>query len=66
MIKPFQILETRQEQDGTTGVLFSVSRTDSINANTSGTQTMTAYMTIPDGCNVDEYLFQELSKQGWF
>jgi len=66
MIKPFKIIHTRKEPDGGTGVIFEVSRTDAKAANTSSTLTMQTYMLVPDGEDIDAFLFEKLSKAGWF
>jgi hypothetical protein len=66
MIKPYKILQTRTEVDGTIGVIYSVSQTTSQSATVSDEKTMQAYMVIPEGWDIDEYLFEQLSKAGWF
>jgi hypothetical protein len=66
MIKPFKVIQTRAEADGTTGVIYEVSQVTSLTATASTEKTMQAYMSIPQGRDVDEYLFEQLSKAGWF
>ncbi len=66
MIKPFKIIHTRKEEDGGTGVIFEVSKVVGTGANTSTLETMQTYMLVPDGQDVDAYLFEQLSKAGWF
>lgn len=66
MIKPFKILETRTEADGAVGVIYEVSRTVRTGPGKTSTTSMRAYMQIPDGKDADQYLFEELSKVGWF
>jgi hypothetical protein len=66
MIKQFKILESRTEADGTTGVIYQVWRVTSTGLGTTETKSLTGYMQVPDGIAPDEYLFQELSKVGWF
>ncbi len=66
MIKPFKIIQTRKEEDGGTGVIFEVSKVVGKAANTSTMTTMQTYMLVPEGQDVDAYLFEKLSKAGWF
>ena len=66
MIKPFKVIQTRPEADGTTGAIYEVWRYTSLTATKSEEQRMRAYMSIPQGRDVDEYLFEQLSQAGWF
>jgi len=66
MIKPFQILQSRTEADGTTGVIVKVWKVTAVSMNTTKTEGMQCYMQIPAGQNADEYLFDQFSKAGWF
>lgn len=66
MIKPFKILQTRIEDDGETGVIYEVSKVTSISSSRTKTESLQAYMTIPKGQDADAYLFEQLSKSGWF
>jgi hypothetical protein len=66
MIKPFKVIETRAEADGSTGVIYEVSKVTSISSSRTKTDRLQAYMTIPEGADVDAYLFEQLSKAGWF
>ena len=66
MIKPFKVLETRIEQDGATGVLYEVWKVTSDGATRSSEERMRAYMHIPIGEDIDNFLFAQLSKAGWF
>ncbi len=65
MIKPFKVLETRLEKDGTTGVIFEVSKVISAQLGKSKTTTMTSYINVSQGVDIDQFLFDELSKAGW-
>lgn len=66
MIKPFKVIQARTEADGTTGVIYEVWRNWALTANRSREQRLRAYMSIPQGQDVDEYLFEQLSQAGWF
>jgi len=66
MIKPFKIIEVRTEADGSLGVRYEVWKISSESATRSTEHRMQAYMTVPDNRNVDDYLFEQLSKAGWF
>lgn len=66
MIKPFKVVQTRIEADGSTGVIYEVSKVTSISSSRTKTERLQAYMTIPPGQDVDAYLFDQLSKAGWF
>jgi len=66
MIKPFKIIETRTEVDGAIGVIYEVSQS-AINENKAiTTKTMNGYISVPQGRNVDAYVFEQLSMAGWF
>lgn len=65
MIKPFTILSTRSEPDGGTGVFFEVSRTRYINEQVTETDTMRSYISVPEGEDVDTYLYNNLHEMGW-
>lgn len=66
MIKPFKVLEVRVEPDGGRGVLYEVWKFDVTSANTNVERRMQAYMSVPAGEDIDDYLFRALSKGGWF
>lgn len=66
MIKPFKVIDVRTEADGAIGVIYEVWKVTSIGPGLTDTRALTAYMQIPEGTDIDEYLFQELSKAGWF
>lgn len=66
MIKPFKVVETRVEADGSTGVIYEVSKVTSISSGRTKTERLQAYMTIPKGQDIDAYLFKQLSQAGWF
>ncbi len=65
MIKPFKVLETRLEKDGTTGVIFEVSKVLLSRFGKANTTTMTSYINVAQGVDIDQFLFDELSKAGW-
>lgn len=65
MIKPFKIINTRQEHDGGTGVFFEVSKVKQISENETQTSSLSSYITVPADEDIDAYLFEQLSKTGW-
>ena len=65
MIKPYEILSTRDEQDGSKTVFFEVSKTTMLNPSTASTEKMQTSIVIPPDVDVDEYLFADLQKSGW-
>ena len=66
MIKPFEILETRTEADGSTGVMVKVQKVTAVTTRLTTTNGMVCYMQVPVGRDVDLYLFEEFSKAGSF
>lgn len=66
MIKPYQIVDTRIEDDGETGVLYRVQRCNVLGDSKVEVKRMEGYMSVPVGADVDQFLFDELSKAGWF
>ena len=66
MIKPFQIVDTRIEDDGETGVIYRVQRCNVLGENRTEVNRMEGYMSVPIGADIDQLLFDELSKAGWF
>lgn len=66
MIKPFKILETREEHDGDTGVTYVVQRTSFIDQARTEEVIMQGYMSVPKGADIDQFMFDELRKAGWF
>lgn len=66
MIKPFQITSTRTEDDGETGVIYLVQRCKVLATSKTEVTRMEGYMSVPIGADVDQFLFDELSKAGWF
>ncbi|CAB4122423.1 hypothetical protein UFOVP33_5 [uncultured Caudovirales phage] len=65
MIKPFKVLETRTEPDGSTGVIYEVTRVESTAPNRTKTLKMSTYMSVPKDQDVDQFLFEKLSAAGW-
>lgn len=63
MIKPFEILSTRPEPDGT-GVMYRVSKT-SMEDGAQVTKTIESYMLVPAGCDLDREVFSHLKASGW-
>ena len=65
MIKPFKILQTRTEQDGSTGVIFEVFKSQVSEDRTASGRLMRTYISVPEGEDVDQYLFNFLDQGGW-
>lgn len=65
MIKPFTILSTRVEADGTLGVQYKVQMRQQISPTEMHTKTLESYMSCPKDADVDAYVFEQLSKAGW-
>lgn len=63
MIKPFQIKLTREEPGGT-GVIYSVSKRE-VNGNKETVKTIESYVLVPEGLDVDAYVFNFLKQSGW-
>lgn len=65
IIKPFQILRTREEPGGTTGVFFQAEKVEipePLKRRRLGVQ---AYISVPVGMDVDTAVFQHLQNSGW-
>lgn len=62
-IKPFKILSTREEPDGT-GVLFEISKS-SVEGQKIQIDTIESYVLVPPLNDVDTYLFNYLLDTGW-
>jgi len=65
IVKPFKILNTREEPDGGQGVDFEVIKAEYVDELHTKTIKMTSYVSIPAGENIDNYLFTYLSEGGW-
>ena len=66
MIKPFKILDTRTEADGSTGVIVEVWQVTAMADGKVKKNGMRCHMQIPQGQDVDAYLFDQFSQAGWF
>ena len=65
MIKPFEIIETVTEPSGDIGVHFKVVKGVVINDHKTQIMTLTAYLAVPAGDNIDDALFSFLDAGGW-
>jgi hypothetical protein len=65
MIKPFKITSTRQEPDGGTTVFFTVSKVQQISETLSESKSLQTAILVPQGQDIDQYLFDDLTKSGW-
>lgn len=63
MLKPFEIKQTRPEEGGT-GVIYSVSKRE-VAADRETVKTIETYLLVPDGNNIDVYVFEHLRRSGW-
>lgn len=66
MIKPFQIVTTRLEDDGEIGVVYLVQKCTVVRTGRTEVTRMEGYMSVPKGEDIDQFVFDELSKAGWF
>ena len=66
VVKPFKILNVRVEQEGNHGVDVEVSKSTYINEELTKTVKMTTYVSVPKDDDIDNFLFNYLSKGGWF
>jgi len=65
IVKPFTVLDTKEETDGSQGVTFAITKTQFIDDATNKTIKMTTYVSIPEGEDVNTFLFTYLSEGGW-
>jgi hypothetical protein len=69
MIKPFTILKTNIEVDGTTTIFFTVSKTSLIDYEGElrpVTDSLETAINAPaDTQDIDKFLYQHLTKTGW-
>ena len=67
IVKPFKVLDVKEELDGGQGVNFEVSKTEYTDEDktTTRTVTMNSYISVPNGEDVDTYLFNYLNAGGW-
>jgi len=65
MIKPFTILEVRDEVDGGKTVFFRVSKVEQITESRKTTKTMTTATHVDAGQDIDAHVFNILSESGW-
>lgn len=66
MIKPFTILSTRVEADGTLGVFYRVQYREYVSASLIRTKTLESYLTMPQGEDVGAFVYEHLKEAGWF
>jgi hypothetical protein len=66
VVKPFKILATRIEDDGETGVVYAVQKASFVKKGKTDIKKLEGYMSVPIGEDVDQFVFNELSKVGWF
>lgn len=65
MIKPFTIINTRAEPDGTLGVFYRAQCREQVSPTIMRTKTVEGYMNMPKGEDVDAFVFAQLKKGGW-
>jgi hypothetical protein len=65
MIKPFKITSIRHEPDGGTTVFFTISKVQQLTDTLSSAKTLETAILVPQGQDIDQYLFDDLTKSGW-
>ena len=65
MIKPFKIINITELEDGTRRVEYSVKKSERTECGVRIHELKSVVFASPD-VDVDDYLFGELKKQGWF
>jgi len=65
MIKPFKITSLRHEPDGGTTVFFTVTRVQQISETLSESKSLETAILVPQGEDIDQYIFDDLTKSGW-
>lgn len=65
IIKPFKIMNTREEPGGSTGVFFEAEKVEipePLKRRRLGVQ---SYISVPAGMDVDQAVFEHLQNSGW-
>lgn len=65
VIKPFTILSTRPEQNGSTGVFYESMITEVVDETHRNTRGVRSYISVPAGEDIDTYVFNFLQDSGW-
>ena len=66
MIKPFKILKTEHvDTDGVTNVHYEVTKTSRNSDKGFTTNKMQTMISVPDGQDIDMYIFKALEASGW-
>jgi len=65
MIKPFKILSTVTEPEGSTGVHFEVTKGVVVDEHRTRTFKLRAYLSVPVDADIDAALFAFLDEGGW-
>lgn len=65
MIKPFTILDVRDEPCGGRTVFFRVKKVEQISDSRKRTQTMESSTHVDAGQDIDEHVFNILKESGW-
>ena len=65
MIKPFTILSSRTEPDGTLGVFYRVQYREQVSPTVMRTKTLESYMNVPKDADIDAFVFAQLQEGGW-
>lgn len=65
IIKPFEILETRDEPGGSIGVTFKAEKVEITEALRRRRLGVKAYISVPAGKDVDEAVFEYLQHSEW-
>lgn len=66
IIKPFKILETKIETGGDTGVSFEAEKVIYVSESARRTVGVKSYISVPQGRDIDQAVFDYLNDSGWF
>lgn len=65
VIKPFVILNTKTEADGSTGVYFQAEKVEMPEPLKRRRLGVQAYISVPVGKDIDQAVFEHLQNSGW-
>ena len=65
VIKPFEILDTRLEPEGSTGVFFQAEKVEIPQPQKRKRLGVRSYISVPAGKDIDEAVFEHLQNSGW-
>jgi hypothetical protein len=65
VIKPFVILNTKQEPGGSTGVYFQAEKVEMPEPLKRRRLGVQSYISVPAGKDIDQAVFEHLQNSGW-